>query len=116
MTGFIQANLITLLFGAITIEALLELIGGFLPRKYSVAGARSLGVFIGIIIAFLILEPISAHSIVSAIIAGVVMSRGSECIHALINCIISLPKVIAGITNKQAIIAVQPPELKADIR
>ena len=122
--GQIGTYLKTALFGAIIIEALLEIIGDFLPRKYSVGGARVLGALIGIIIAFtfnitntwLVSGLLTVQSVFDAVIAGLVMSRGSECVHAILKSIISLPKVIAGIINKQTIIAVQPPQSKTDSR
>ena len=127
MTGFIEfigANLGAMLFGAVIIEALLEIIGDFLPGKYSVAGARALGALIGIAIAFAfnisIVPPdggsFTALSFTGTVIAGLVMSRGSEYIHAFSKSIINLPYLITARVNniKQTTTAVQPPELNAD--
>jgi len=100
---FVSSNLPALLFGAVLVEAIVEIIGDFLPNNYSRTGARSVAAAAGIVVAFgfnisiteKLSESVTVQAVVSTVLAGLIMSRSAEWIHSLIKSITSLPKAIA---------------------
>jgi hypothetical protein len=122
LADFVLRNIKTLFFGAIIVEALVEIVGDFLPRKWSVKGARFIGAILGIACAFTfnvsivesLSETVNYQTVAGTVIAGLIMSRGAEWMHSLFKTLTNLPKLIQSISVpkeavKNAVVAIKPP-------